>query len=722
MSPLKTSEIARRLAEREDVEPPQGLLEKIKAEIPSALPVAPLAPTMPVRIDTPERPPRRKVWLMAASVAAALGGGALALHLMQSTPSPELALQERAKSETATTAPAPQAAPAPAPPGAPPLALREDAAGVEDDKSAARDANEEEERSLGSLSQPAQPVEVPQEILPPPPPPPPPPVMRQQSPSPAAEPMAVEGGVEGGVAGGVAGGVISGVVGGTPGPVPPGFVESEGKEKRDRRAAPKISAQAPQKNAAAPSTGGSAEPNDQAYGDVFFESAGVNPFIDTEDDRLSTFGLDVDTGSYTVARRYLREGHLPPREAVRVEEFVNYFSYGDPPPARGDFALRAEGAPTPFSAGPQYRLLRFNLRAREVDAENRKPAVLTFVVDVSGSMDRENRLGLVKKSLDLLLGQLRGSDKVGLVIYGDRGQVLLEPSSDRAAIRRAIERLAPGGSTNAEEGLALAYDLAGRAFRPGAINRIILCTDGVANVGSTGPESILARIGREARRGIELTSLGFGMGNYNDALLEQLADKGDGRYAYIDDLDEARRVLVEELTGTLQTIARDAKVQVDFNPAVVSRWRLLGYENRDIADEKFRDDSVDAGEIGAGHNVTAIYEVKLKPGAAGGQKIATLHLRFRAADTREIRETTRELRVADLAGSWDMASPRFRLAALVAELAEVLRGSFWAKDVDLDVLAKQARRVAAESVDSPRALDILDFARLVEDTARLKKK
>jgi len=708
MNPLKTSEIARRLAEREDVEPPQGLLEKIKAEIPSTLSVA------PQRIETYERPPRRKVWLMAASVAAALGGGALALHLMQSSPSPDLVLQERAEEERAQPLPggSAQDRSAPSAPAVPPPSLgRDDKALEQDSAGDVGGAKDAELRSLGYAA-PAQPVEVPQAV---------------QAPA-APEPLSME--AEGGVPSGVAGGIA----GGTPGAVPPGRITFHGgnakEEKRDSRAAPKPAlqaAQAPQKTAATPSTGGSAEPNDQAYGDVFFESAGVNPFVDTEDDRLSTFGLDVDTGSYTVARRYLRDGHLPPAQAVRVEEFVNYFSYGDPPPSRGDFALRAEGAPTPFEAGPQYRLLRFNLRARVVDAENRKPAVLTFVVDVSGSMNQENRLGLVKQALGLLLGQLHASDKVGLVIYGDRGQVLLEPSSDRKAIRRAIDHLAPGGSTNAEEGLALAYDVAGRAFRPGAINRIILCTDGVANVGNTGPDSILKRIGAEARRGIELTSLGFGMGNYNDTLLEQLADKGDGRYAYIDDLDEARRVLVEELTGTLQTIARDAKVQVDFNPAVVSRWRLLGYENRDIADEKFRDDTVDAGEIGAGHNVTALYEVKLKPEALkpdgiDGQTIATLHLRFRAADTREIRETTRELRVADLARSWDMASPGFRLAAAVGELAEVLRGSFWAKDVNLDELAKQTRRSAAEMVDSPRALDILDFARLVEDTARLKKK
>ncbi|MCB1036741.1 MAG: von Willebrand factor type A domain-containing protein, partial [Acidobacteria bacterium] len=319
-----------------------------------------------------------------------------------------------------------------------------------------------------------------------------------------------------------------------------------------------------------PSTGGTAEPNDQPYGDVFFRDAETNPFIDTEEDRLSTFGLDVDTGSYTVARRYLSDGNLPAPDSVRVEEWVNAFDYGDRPPARGDFALRAEGAPTPF-AGERYRLLRFSIKGRTVDAEDRKPAVLTFVVDVSGSMDRENRLGLVKESLSLLLDELSRGDRVGLVIFGSRGEVLLEPSADLSRIRAAIERLVPGGSTNAEEGLTLGYELASRYFREGGINRVILCSDGVANVGRTGPESILERIRREANRGIELTTLGFGMGNYNDALMEQLADQGDGRYAYLDTLDEARRVLVEDLTGTLQTIASEARAQVEFNPEVVER-------------------------------------------------------------------------------------------------------------------------------------------------------
>ena len=456
--------------------------------------------------------------------------------------------------------------------------------------------------------------------------------------------------------------------------------------------------------------------------DMRFKSTEAHPFVETAKDRLSTFGLDVDTASYTVARRYLREGKLPPREAIRVEEFVNYFSYGDPPPARGDFALKAEGAASIFTQEPNTYLLRFNLRAREVKAEHRKPAVLTFVVDVSGSMDQGNRLGLVKQSLGLLLDQLRKDDKVGLVVYGSDARVLLEPTSDREMIRRAIEQLVPTGATNAEAGIALGYDVAGRSFRPGAINRILLCSDGVANVGATGPEAILGRIQRETKRGIELTTLGFGMGSFNDALMEQLADKGNGRYAYLDDLKEARKVFVEELTGTLQTIAEDAKVQVEFFPAAVTRWRLIGYENRDIPDEKFRDNTVDAGEIGAGHSVTALYEVQLRPEAVRntGGKIASLHLRYRVPVTGELRETVRDLRASELVPDWKNASPGFRLASLVAEFAETLRGSSHAEDQRK--ILRRAERVVGEMAGQPRGADVAEFTRLVETAARLREK
>ncbi len=474
-----------------------------------------------------------------------------------------------------------------------------------------------------------------------------------------------------------------------------------------------------------PSTGGTAEPNDAPVGDMFFRSTDSNPFVDTREDRLSTFALDVDTGSYTLARSYLERGSLPPAEAIRVEEFVNAQKYDDPAPRRGEFALVAEGAPSPFAAPGDYRLLRFAVKGREIAAADRKPAVLTFVIDVSGSMAQENRLGLVKQALGLLLDELAGEDRVGLVVYGSSGQVVLEHTSDHERIRRAIDALHPGGSTNAEEGLRLGYDLAGAAYRPGWNNRVILCSDGVANVGATGPESILERIGREARRGIELTTVGFGMGNYNDALMEQLADQGDGSYHYVDTLEEARASSCEKLTGTLETIAKDAKVQVEFDPATVERWRLLGYENRDVADRDFRNDRVDAGEIGAGHSATALYEVRLAPRARRDDTIGTLRLRWKSVATGSVEEASLTLRVRDLDSSFAAASDNLRRAAVAAELAEMLKRNFYAKDATWRPLIAEANRLerptgAARQPDDLRTM-VLRAAELSTSGSKRRK-
>ena len=470
----------------------------------------------------------------------------------------------------------------------------------------------------------------------------------------------------------------------------------------------------PPKAPPAPSTGGTAEPLDQPAGDMFFRPTGVNPFVDTAEDRFSTFALDTDTGSWTLARSYLERGALPPAAAIRVEEFVNAQTYEDPAPRRSDFTLTAEGAPTPFAAGARYRLLRFAVRARDVAAGQRKPAVLTFVVDVSGSMGRENRLGLVRRALDLLLDELAPEDRVGLVVYGSRGRVLLRHTRDLEEIREAIARLVPEGSTNAEEGLRLAYDLADQGYRQGAINRIVLCSDGVANVGATGPESILERIGTEARRGIELTTVGFGMGNYNDALMEQLADQGDGSYHYVDTLDDARRAFVDNLTGTLQTVARDARVQVEFEPATVERWRLLGYENRDVADRDFRNDRVDAGEVGVGTAATALYEVRLRDDARGGDRLATLRLRWKSVDGARVVEARQGVDVGDVGHAFARASRDLRVAAVAAELAERLKGSFYARDTgweDLRAAAHELRR------DYPADAGVAELASVVDRAA-----
>lgn len=463
---------------------------------------------------------------------------------------------------------------------------------------------------------------------------------------------------------------------------------------------------------AGPSTGGSTEPNDQPYGDMFFEDYGVNPRIDTEDDHFSTFAVDVDTASYTVMRRYISDGFLPPDESVRVEEFINFFDQEYTPPEEGAFAIHLEGASSPYAEN--YHLVRVGLQGYEIFEEDRDDVVLTFVIDVSGSMDRENRLGLVKQSLELLVNELRPTDEVGIVVYGSRARVILEPTevSDQRRVLRAIRGLDAGGSTYAEEGLVMAYQLASRYYKDGAINRVILCSDGVANVGNTGPESILEQIRSYADEGIYLTTVGVGMGNYNDVLMEQLADNGDGFYAYVDTLKEAERVFVHDLPSTLQVIARDAKVQVDFNPTVVRTYRLIGYENRDVADEDFRNDAVDAGEIGVGHSVTALYEVKFQKDAPARQPALTVYVRYEDPEEGEVVEISKAIAMADFASTFEEASPRFQLTAIVAHYAEILRHSYWAKEADLTLedIQWDAARITEYL---PRDEEVQEFADLV---------
>ena len=305
--------------------------------------------------------------------------------------------------------------------------------------------------------------------------------------------------------------------------------------------------------------------------DVFARNYGTNPFVRTADDSLSTFALDVDTGSYTLVRNWIEAREIPPAELVRVEEFVNYFDQEYPAPVNGTFAVYADGAPTPFTASSRNHIVRIGIKAREVAEAARPDAILTFVVDVSGSMREGDRIGMVKSALTTLVDELRTTDSVAIVAYDRSAWVVLQPTQawNRDTIISAINRLEPGGSTNAEAGLTLGYDLAEASFVEGLINRVILASDGVANVGSTDAGGILWRIGEQASIGINLAAIGVGLGNYNDELLEQLADIGDGFYAYVDSHQEAERLFVEGLTGTLLTVAEEAKVQVNFNPATV---------------------------------------------------------------------------------------------------------------------------------------------------------
>ena len=449
--------------------------------------------------------------------------------------------------------------------------------------------------------------------------------------------------------------------------------------------------------------------------DNYFDNYGVNPFTDTSEDHLSTFAIDVDTASYAIARRYLNDGLVPPEAAIRAEEFINAVDGGYPNPAGVAFGIYADGSPAPFDFDDTH-LLRIGIQGYQIAEWERKPANLTFVIYVSGSMDRENRLGLVKQSLQLLVERLRADDRVAIVVYGSEARVVLypTPASERTVILDAIYGLRPEGSTNAEAGLRLGYQVAASTFREDGINRIILCSDGVANVGKTGPKAILETVKFEAARGITLTSVGFGMGNFNDVLMELLADNGNGHYSYIDNLDQAHELFVEKLTLTLQVIALDAKVQVDFNRDVVVRYRLIGYENRDVADSDFRNDNIDAGEIGAGHSVTALYAVQFWPQAEG--RVATVSLRWEDPDSHQISEINGNINTWDLAQRFEQAPAHFQFVAMVAEYAEILRGSPWADPVQLRWIHENAIRIGG-LLDGNN--EVWEFANMVNQTISL---
>jgi Ca-activated chloride channel homolog len=449
--------------------------------------------------------------------------------------------------------------------------------------------------------------------------------------------------------------------------------------------------------------------------DNFFQGYGVNPFVDAREDHLSTFALDADTAAYTVMRSYVEQGNLPPAEAVRVEEYVNYFNQGYPNPENVAFGIYADGAPSPFQQDGTV-ILRFGVQGYQVPESQRKPATLTFVIDVSGSMADGNRLEMVKQSLQYLVDRLKPDDSVGIVVYSTEARLLLPVTSgsQRDTILNAIYSLRPEDSTNAEAGLKLGYSLAMQAFRAGTINRVILCSDGVANVGLTGPEAIMAEVHGYVAEGITLTTVGIGMGNFNDVLLEQLADSGNGNYAYVDTVEEARRIFVDNLTSTLQVIALDAKIQVDFNPDAVACYRLIGYENRAVADQDFRNDSVDAGEIGAGHSATALYAVQLRPGQQG--RIATVQLRWKDPDSHEVKEINGNFNTWDLAQRFEDTSSRYQLAVTVMQYAEILRGSPWAYNIPLSQVAGYAARIASALGEDQQATE---FAALTSRAAQI---
>jgi len=437
-----------------------------------------------------------------------------------------------------------------------------------------------------------------------------------------------------------------------------------------------------------------------------YDGKEVSPVKLTVVEPVSTFSVDVDTGAYANARRFLTQGMMPPKDAVRTEEMINYFryDYAKPKDRSQPFTVTTDVAKSPWNAGSY--LMRIGLRGYDIDSEERPPANLVFLMDVSGSMNSPDKLPLVKTALAGLAGELSPQDRVSIVVYAGAAGLVLEPTNDTAKIRRALDSLSAGGSTAGGAGIELAYRVAEDNFIKGGVNRVILATDGDFNVGVSNTKALIELIENKRDSGITLTTLGFGQGNYNEAMMEQVANKGNGNYAYIDSALEAKKVLGEEMSSTLFTIAKDVKIQVEFNPAVIAQYRLVGYENRALREEDFDNDRVDAGDIGAGHQVTAIYEVvpvgskgwiaprkyEDAPAAAAQAKLAeaaTVKLRYKlpTSDTSKLIE-----QVVASSAFKTAAAPQgdFAFAAAVAAYGQVLRGDELMQDFgfsDIDTLA-----------------------------------
>lgn len=440
-----------------------------------------------------------------------------------------------------------------------------------------------------------------------------------------------------------------------------------------------------------------------------YEHLAENPVHLAAETPVSTFSIDVDTGAYSNVRRFLNAGQLPPQDAVRVEEMINYFDYqyAAPDDRKTPFRVSTELAPAPWNTDAW--LLRIGIKGFDIKAEERPPANLVFLIDVSGSMQTPVKLPLLKNAFRMLTEQLTARDRVSIVVYAGSSGVVLEPTpgDQKGKIREAINALEAGGSTNGAEGIQRAYQLAHDTFIKDGINRVVLATDGDFNVGVVSFESLIDMAERERTSGVALTALGFGTENINDKLLERLADAGNGNYAYVDNLSEARKVLVTELSSTLFTIAKDVKIQVEFNPAEVREYRLIGYENRMLAREDFNNDKVDAGEIGAGHRVTALYEI-VPVGAKGrvdplkyGQQpaataqarsgeIANVRLRYKLPEGETSQLIERPIRKSELA-SKDKLSDDLRFAASVAAFGQILRGGKYVGDFNYGDVASLAQ-------------------------------
>lgn len=445
----------------------------------------------------------------------------------------------------------------------------------------------------------------------------------------------------------------------------------------------------------------------------------TNPLRLTQEHPVSTFSIDVDTASYSNVRRFLNQGVLPPEDAVRVEELINYFSYDySQPEGDAPFSVYTELAPAPWDE--EASLLLVGIEGMEIQADERPDANLVFLIDVSGSMQSADKLELLKKSFRLLVRRMGPDDRIAMVVYAGATGVVLEstPGDQASKILAALSQLQAGGSTNGGAGIELAYSIAAGNYIDGGINRVVLATDGDFNVGTVDFDSLIDMVERRRAGGISLTTLGFGQGNINDRLLEQLADKGNGNYAYIDNLREARKVLVEEMSSTLQTIAGDVKIQIEFNPDQVAEYRLIGYENRVLRREDFNNDKIDAGEIGAGHSVTALYELHLvdsesqlvdplrygkgETRTTSGEELAFLKLRYKDPGETRSKLIQSPIMASDMI-SLRQSSDNFRFAAAVAAFGQSLRGGEYLAVFDYDDIIELALDSRGEDRNGYRA-------------------
>ena len=440
---------------------------------------------------------------------------------------------------------------------------------------------------------------------------------------------------------------------------------------------------------------------------------GVNPTVDTTEENRSSFHLEADTASYALAREALLRNEVPEAGSIRVEEFVNAFDYRYPSPPEGDFALHAEVVPAPHRPG--YHLMRLALQTQDLQVQQRTPTHLVFLVDVSSSMDKSGRLDLVKKGLRLLVEQLSVSDRISIVTYGYRAKVVLEPTPGhaRGEILTAIDALGPEGATNLDAGLAKAYELLSQDTSDVKTRRLVLCSDGVANTGVTTVATLIDRVEGAASQGLTLSAVGFGVGNYNDSLMEQLARRGRGTYAYVDRLEEARRVFTENLTGVLQLIGTSAKIQVAFEPTAVSRFRLIGYEMSQLGSETFDGDRDGPGEIGAAHSVTALYELELRE--PDPETLGRVRLRYRTPSGQP-RAFERDLPGLLVRDSLDQAEPSTQLAIVAGIFGEKIRGTSWVRAFSWNELSSLHRKMPASLRQQAH---VQELGMLIERAAQL---